>query len=748
MPVVKLPIGAASNFRRQKSMTDFNNMKNSPQTADGTVVRSDPNKMTDWAKEPTLMTLKHDLSIAKQPHDVQVAKIRNWLAMRSPKPLVREKGATATRSRVQPKLIRKQNEWRYAALSEPFLSTEKAIKASPMTWEDTKSAEQNELVLNWQFRNKMDWVAFIDEYVRTNVDEGTVALRVGWERETEMEKVQAPVWTYFDVTSEEEMVQLQQAAQMKLENPNGYLDLPEELRASVDYGLETGVPAVAVVTGYTEVEQEKVLCNKPTVQIMDFENVYLDPTCDGDVDKANFVIFSFETSKAELAKDARYSNLDKVNWQANTPYSSPDHVTRTNDAAQFNDDLRKRVVAYEYWGFHNITDDDKLTAIVITWIGDVIVRMEENPFPDKKLPLIIVPYMPIKKSATGEPDAELLEENQAILGATTRGIVDLMGRSANGQTGFAKGMLDVVNRRRYDAGQDYEFNPNMPPQAGMFQHKYPEIPQSALTMLQLQNQDAESLTGVKAFSGGLSGAAYGDVAAGIRGMLDAASKREMGILRRLASGIEKLARKFASMNAVFLSEEETVRVTNTTFVKVRREDLIGNFDLKMDIATAEVEEAKAQDLAFMLQTIGNSMDLSMVQMILSEIASLKRMPDLARRIIEFKPQPDPMQQQMQQMEMQKLQLEIEEVRSKIALNNAKARGEASTADKQDLDFMEQESGVAHARDMQKSAAQAKANENLEITKRILEPQEGGSKKNDVSGALAYQRYADALQGRM
>ncbi|MFP3693873.1 hypothetical protein, partial [Burkholderia sp. SIMBA_048] len=76
--------------------------------------------------------------------------------------------------------------------------------------------------------------------------------------------------------------------------------------------------------------------------------------------------------------------------------------------------------------------------IVATWIGDTLIRMEKNPFPDQKLPFIIIPYLPVKREAFGEPDAELLEDNQKILGAVTRGMIDLLGRSANGQQGFAK----------------------------------------------------------------------------------------------------------------------------------------------------------------------------------------------------------------------------------------------------------------------------------------------------------------------
>src|SRR5690606_2895379 len=114
----------------------------------------------------------------------------------------------------------------------------------------------------------------------------------------------------------------------------------------------------------------------------------------------------------------------------------------------------------------------------------------------------------------------------------------------------------------------------------------------------LQNQEAEALTGIKSFSGGLSGDAYGQVATGIKGMLDAAAKREMAILRRLAKGVSDIGRKIIAMNAEFLSDVEVVRVTNKEFVQINREELAseaGEFDLSVDISTFEVDNAKAQD---------------------------------------------------------------------------------------------------------------------------------------------------------
>ncbi len=703
-------------------------------------------KLTDWAKEPSVLALKEDLEAAKPAHDAIVTNIRRWNDLRNVTGRARPVTVKG-RSSVQPKLIRRQAEWRYSALSEPFLSNEKLYQVSPVTFEDASAARQNEIVLNWQFRTKLNKVKFIDEYVRTAVDEGTVIVRLGWERHTAMVPVEVPVFQYLLPGSQEELDMLQQALDLKQADPRGYDGLAPELKASVDYFLETGQATVATVIGTEMVEQEKVLINRPTLQILDPDNVFIDPSCQGDIDKANFAVISFETSKAELLKDGRYKNLDAVNWSGNVVLAQPDHATQTPSDFNFRDDLRKRVVAYEYWGYYDVEGNNVLKPIVATWIGDVMVRLEENPFPDEKIPLVLVPYLPVKRQLTGEPDAEILEDNQKILGAVTRGMIDLLGRSANSQIGFAKNFLDVTNKRRFERGEDYEFNPGSgDPRLSVFQHTYPEIPNSALTMATLQNQEAEALTGVKSFSGGISGEAYGEVAAGIRGMLDAASKREMNILRRLAKGMQDIGNKIIAMNGVFLSEEEIVRVTNDEFVVVKREDLVGNFDLIVDISTAEVEEAKSQDLGFMLQTLGPDMDPEMTRLILSEIARLKRMPELAERIKRFQPTPDPRVERLKDLEIAKAEKEIAKLDSEIALNQAKAKEVSAKADLADLDFVEQETGTKHERELQKQSEQARANQDLEVTKSLLKTRKPEETSPDITAAIGYNQLTDQAKG--
>jgi hypothetical protein len=716
-----------------------------PESSGFRPTESQSQKLTEWENEPSLLDLKSDFDVSKDTHNKQMVKIDHWNDLMFVRGRAKP-NAPKNRSQVQPKLIRRQAEWRYSALTEPFLGSNKLFKVSPVTWEDEEAAKQNELLLNHQFRVKLNRVKFIDDFVRSTVDEGTAILRYGWLRNVTTVKETVPTFQHFAMTTEEEAQALQQALQLREENPRGYEDqVPPELKAAVDYFDQTQQPTVAVQNGVQEIDVEKILQNEPTVEVLNPKNVYLDPTCNGDMNKALFTVVAFETNKAELLKNPEtYKNLDKVNWSTNTPISDAEYETQTPNVFEFKDDLRKKVVAYEYWGFYDIHGNGELVPIVATWIGDTIIRLEESPFSNKKLPFIVVPYLPVKRELYGEPDAELLEDNQKIQGALTRGIIDLLGRSANSQIGLAKGLLDPMNRNRYDRGEDYEFNPSMNPTSHIIEHKYPELPQSAMIMLNSQNQEAEALTGVKSFGGGMSGEAYGEVAAGIRGVLDAASKREMAILRRLAKGVTELGQAIISMNADFLSEQEVIRVTNTQFAVIKREEIQGQFDLEVDISTAEVDNQKSQDLSFMLQTIGNSMDFGMTKIILSEIAELKRMPALAYTIKTFEPQPSPAQQRLEELAIQKAELENEELQSQIELNRAKARQAEAQADKTDLDYVEQETGTTHARNMQKQKAQSEGNQNLQVTKALTTPKKEGEAKPDIDAAVGFNELSKRL----
>lgn len=724
--------------------TAVNNDQSTSEVMDPAKLDDNPSKkMTTWEKEPTMTDLHGDLEFARQENIEQTANVDGWLALRDTSGSESGNKSTAPgRSRVQPKLIRKHNEWRYPALSEPFLNSERMFDINPRTAQDVQGARQNQIVLNWQFDTKLNKVDFIDRFVRTTVDEGTCVLRVGWKRETERVKVMKPVFDYYPINpqDEEKLQVLTMATQAYIDQNPEYEDLPEDLKASVEYSMEKETPVYAEQSGETETYEDQIVTNQPEIKIVDIRNFFIDPSCDGIWEDAQYMIHTYESTKSDLQKRKIFKNLDKVNWGANAIKSKTgdqDHASNSpQDDSRTNTDKSKTLV-YEYWGLFDIHDTGSMVPIVVTWIGDTIIQMTENPFPDRKAPFVVVPYMPILKSSFGEADASLLQDNQRILGATTRGMIDLLGRSANAQTGYGKGFLDAVNRKRFINGEDFEFNPNGDPRQQIQQMKYPEIPNSALQMSQLQNAEAEGLSGVKSFSGGITGEAYGRVARGISGAMDAAGQREMSILRRIAEGMRIIGKKIISMNQVFLEEKEVVRVTDEEFVEVKRSDLAGNYDLIVDISTQSVDEAKAQDLGFMLQTQGPNMDPGLEQVILAEIADLKRMPHLAERIRSYEPKPNPLDEKLKELQIAKLEADIELDRARAA--EAMARAENTALDTE-LDA----TGTSHERAIEAAGAQARGNRNLEVTKRLLE---GTSAAGNISAAVGFNKLTEAEDSR-
>lgn len=689
-------------------------------------------KLTKWKSEPTYKDLYSDYEEAVASFKNHKAKIEQWERDRSGGKQIKQ--IDKRRSTVRPLLIRKQNEWRYPSLEEPFLSTDNIFKILPRTAEDVEAAKQNEIILNYQIDVLLNKPKFIGELVRTLVDDGTAIAKVGWdvEYETVEEMVEEAVYA-----TPQESLQI-----INSKYKNGEISA-EEAKAMI----ESAQP-VQIGTKQIKVQKEKLVKNQPKIEIRDTKHVIIDPTCDGDMDKALFVIDEYSTNMAELKRheykkvkyteksvsatgeivevevvreEGLYRNLDKVqlNNEEYNEYKDKDVQFK------FSDKNKQKIKAYDYWGYWDIHKNGKLVPIIATWVGNTLIRLEENPFPFKKPPYAVVPYILKKGSIYGEADAELLRDNQDIIGKLTRAGLDIIGAQATGQKFIHSSILkDPSAKANYEAGKDVIYNAQVHPKDAIYVTNA-EAPSPVIyNMIGMYQQEAESLTGIKGFNSGINGDALGSTATSVRSAMDATSKRELSILRRVNSMLTDIARMIIDMNKTFLDDETIIRVTNDEHITIKRDELAGVFDLKVEISTAERDNERAQELSFMLQTLGNSVDPMTSATIMAKIARLRKMPDLAEAVIENAKQamqPDPIEQQMKQIEVARAKLELaqlqkdmEEADSRIierlsrsteneedkAMKKAKAYKEAIAAkkiesekDKIDYDVMEKASGL-------------------------------------------------------
>lgn len=616
-------------------------------------------------KNEILKNLKADMKEAERLQREWFIKREEWSSQTKGAPYGNE---VEGKSKIVSKDIKKQLEWMLPSITDPFLSTADVIKCNPVTYEDSKAARQNELLLNTQFCRKFNRYNFIMKATKVLVTEGSVVVQTGWDYEEEEFEAEVEV-----------------------------IKVDEDGMEFVDTEMST---------------QTTVVRNQPTAVVCRNEDIFIDPTCMDDIDKCQFVIHRYESNLNALKQDGRYENLDKVEAAQYSLTNEPQYLREDQTYFEFKDKPRKKFVVHEYWGNYDIDGDGIAEPIVCAWVGSTIIRLESNPYPDKKPPFVIVPFSAVPFQMFGEALAETIGDNQKVKTAITRGMIDNMAKSNNAVVATRKGALDVVNRKKFLKGENFEFNGTP---ADFWQGGYNQLPSSAFDMLNLQNNEIESQTGFKSFSGGISGNSLGGTATGARGALDATSTRRLNLVRNMSENmIKPIMRKWMAYNAEFLEEEEVVRITNDEYVPVRRDDLAGNIDIDISISTSEDNAAKSQELSFLLQTVGPNEDPAIRREIMAQIMDLMRMPEQAKRIREYQPPVDPVQQKMQELQIAKLEAEIEKIRADAAnklassveneadrdeklaqaeLKRAQARKLMSEADNLDLDFLKKDEMV-------------------------------------------------------
>jgi len=628
-----------------------------------------------FRRKPTkvkiLKDLKEDMRSADTLRLEMVGKIECWRKEYKGEPYGNEQKG---KSEIVSRDIKRQDEWQHASIKDPFVADPDIVKAGPVTAEDRPLAEQNEIVLNNQFCRHFPRYKFMTDVIKLHYSEGTVVTKCSWNYEDETVEEEVPV-----------------------------------------YGMDLQGNVIQVDTKI--VKRLKVKVNKPHAQVCRIEDIYMDPTSEGDMDKAQFVIHRYESDLSTLRKTKKYKNLKKLAAKIGDRegYDNSDYEEEDETEFKFVDKPRKKFLVHEYWGNYDVDGDGIAEPIICTWVEDIILQLESNPYPDEKIPFLVLANNSTPFKIYGEAAAELVGDNQKLNTAIKRGIIDNMANSNNAQKGMRTGSLDPINKRRFLNGKNFEYNGS---QGDFYEGGYNAIPNSVFSVMEQNNNETESMLGVKAFSGGIQGSQLGSTARAAGGVLDAVSVRRVDIVRNIAENLIKpLMRKWMAYNTEFLSEEEVIRITNAEYVPAHPDDLDGSVDIEIEVSTAEDNEAKAQKLSFLLQTLGPEMDQGMRNLIMSQIAKLQRMPDLAIQMANYKPEPDPFVEKMKELEMQKLISEIKERDSRAQENivdmdmksaqadlaRAKTRELSSNSDMTDLDFTRKVDGTQFNEDMQKEA---------------------------------------------
>ena len=280
-------------------------------------------------KNEILKSLKADMKEAERLQREWFIKREEWSAQTKGAPYGNEVDG---KSKIVSKDIKKTLEWMLPSITDPFLSTSDVIKCNPVTFEDSKAARQNELLLNTQFCRKFNRYNFIMKATKVLITDGSVVIQTGWDYEEE------------EVEAEQEVIKQDEYGQE-------YIDTE--------------------MTTQTHIKR-----NQPTAIVCRNEDIFIDPTCMDDMEKCQFVIHRYESNLNALKQDGRYENLDKVEAEHYTLTNDPQYYRKDLTYFEFKDTPRKKFVVHEYWGNYDVDGDGIAEPIVCTWVGSTIIRLE------------------------------------------------------------------------------------------------------------------------------------------------------------------------------------------------------------------------------------------------------------------------------------------------------------------------------------------------------------------------------------
>ena len=624
-------------------------------------------------KNDLLQHVKADYKGAEVAKNENDNKITQWEAIRDSKLYGTEVDG---KSKYVSDLTKNLLDWQVPSLVDPFVSTPDVINCKPFTYADPLIAAQEEAVLTHQVIQTADHFSFMTDLMTYIAEKGTAFVKTGWMFQEEKREVEQPLMAIDPMSGQE------------------------------------------VVIGTEVVEQMVTTVNKPTRLVIDPIDIRMDPTCGGKISKASFVIHDWETDLSTLRQDGRYKNLDKIKEDIgrDEDYEQKDS---TDDTFKFEDSARKKIIVHEYWGKYDLDGDGIAEPVVCAWVGDVVIREEENPLPGQEIPFEKAVYKNLPGYIWGEPLAAKTGKRQHIDSVLHRGIFDDMKLANNGQTGTKKGFTDDANLRKMKQGLDFEYNTTM---ADVYQDQYRGLNQSVFNVMAKNEAAAESSVGVTMMNHGTGGNALGSSAAAVNATTSSSAKREMHIVRGVAEDcIIPMLKKFSRYNKEFLSPEEVSAITDKEYIEPKNDN---EYDIKMTLESAETRVAKAERTGFVLQTMGPNMPPQAMTVLLARYMKLIGELDVSHMIKNPEVSPEEQQAQAKQQahadKMMELELALMEAKvyneqakgqenavdvelktAKTETERAKARITNSDSDLKDIDYLEREAGIPHERELEK-----------------------------------------------
>lgn len=598
-------------------------------------------KADDLAQR-VLRIIKDDIETGRRANEnEQDQRVRNYNIYRAKGDGLKDRPG---RSRIKSSDTMDAIEWMMPSFMKTFAGSNSCVSVSPVGTEDVAKAEKLQKLLNWQFMGRrVKGFRVLYEWIKSALIYGTSVVKVTWRDIYVTKGFDVPVASEAEIAAMLDSDDYIDVQGLPEDIPPGAV-ITEEMMAFAQshpdmlakIGYINAIPqqvqpvALEAMRVYRDVRGTRRIksYSGPMVEVISPEDFWMDPKADA-IEEALFVIHRVWRTYGELRdmeREGIYKNVEKVkDWvdKSRSEFENAESAERYAAAGQVdpatnaspNEDLqpaRRKLEVFEWWGLLDLKGDGYQEPYLVVVCGDVILRMEKNPYGHGQAPFEVLRPMldPYKFSGVGMP--ELVGEFQALKTAILRQTLDNVSFQNNG--------MWLVNR---NAGVDTSALLNPRPgtivKANITQGAVVPITPSSLqsmplNMLELIDSMLQKRTGVTSYNQGLDANSLNKTATGITRIMDASAQRIELIARVMAeTGIKPLYQKLLMLNQQFIDQTIVIRVFNRP-VEISPDDLIGDFDVTVDVGGATGrDETRSQQMMLLLQYAANLMSLQVMR---------------------------------------------------------------------------------------------------------------------------------------
>ena len=598
-------------------------------------------KADDLAQR-VLRIIKDDIETGRRANEnEQDQRVRNYNIYRAKGDGLKDRPG---RSRIKSSDTMDAIEWMMPSFMKTFAGSNSCVSVSPVGTEDVTKAEKLQKLLNWQFMGRrVKGFRVLYEWIKSALIYGTSVVKVTWRDIYVTKGFDVPVASEAEIAAMLDSDDYIDVQGLPEDIPPGAVITDEMMAFAqshpdmlVKIGYINAIPqqvqpvALEAMRVYRDVRGTRRIksYSGPMVEVISPEDFWMDPKADA-IEEALFVIHRVWRTYGELRdmeREGIYKNVEKVkDWvdKSRSEFENAESAERYAAAGQVdpatnaspNEDLqpaRRKLEVFEWWGLLDLKGDGYQEPYLVVVCGDVILRMEKNPYGHGQAPFEVLRPMldPYKFSGVGMP--ELVGEFQALKTAILRQTLDNVSFQNNG--------MWLVNR---NAGVDTSALLNPRPgtivKANITQGAVVPITPSSLqsmplNMLELIDSMLQKRTGVTSYNQGLDANSLNKTATGITRIMDASAQRIELIARVMAeTGIKPLYQKLLMLNQQFIDQTIVIRVFNRP-VEISPDDLIGDFDVTVDVGGATGrDETRSQQMMLLLQYAANLMSLQVMR---------------------------------------------------------------------------------------------------------------------------------------